>query len=178
MSFVCGVDLSSRAIDCVLLDETTNAARWHRFELQGETAWARALNVREAMTEALVEATPYGLTGNSPSLWDDVYLVAVETPIPDQRKVLRLIQGAFIASLPAQLRQPHRCWQVTPTEWKKTCGIKGNAKPTDADLSRIAPGALLHRADIDRAYLQNAYDAYCIAWHARETNRKAVEAAA
>jgi hypothetical protein len=173
MSRVVGIDLSTKAIDLVALEEDSNRAEWVRCELHGETAWERALNVWPAMRDSF---SP-GHWG----WWDDVYLVAIEKPVNDQKRVLRLIQGAILASLPAQLRQPHCCWEVHPSTWKAELGLKG--KPTWDDLqSQGMSGAEMRRFSevsqtplVDEAMAQNARDAYCLAMFARDTNARAVE---
>lgn len=179
MSHVVGIDLSTRAIDLVKLAENDNTAEWVRCELAGKTAWERALDVPRALR------APDGRPGHA-YWWDDVYLVAIETPVNDQRRVLRLIQGAAIASLPAKLRQPHSCWDVHPSTWKAGLGLKG--KPAWEDVRRISGG----RVDIlGTSYAsvqigvvgytdeieQNARDAYCLAMYTRDLNARAVAAA-
>lgn len=161
MSFVAGCDISSYAVDVVLLSEDDNSATWHRFELAGANAWERTLRVRDAMPPA--------------AFWDDVYLVAVETPFPDQQRTLRLVQGAVTACLPPALREAHRCWQVRPDEWKHGLGLKG--KPDMYDVGRVAPNSKLDAVwDAPMTSLapdwQNGRDAYCLALWAREENRK------
>jgi hypothetical protein len=164
MPSVVGIDLSTRAIDLVKLEEDSNRAEWVRCELHGETAWERALSVRDALIN---------LTWRD--WFDDLYLVAIERPVNDQKRVLRLIQGAILASLPAQLRQPHCCWEVHPSTWKAELGLKG--KPAWSDILTIA-GPVAH-VELLRgiAWDQNARDAYCLAMFARDTNARAVEKA-
>lgn len=175
MPYVVGCDLSTRAIDLVKLSENDNRAEWVRCELHGDTAWERALDVNEAIWRA---------TGESKFRWfEDVYLVAIERPVNDQKRVLRLIQGAVIASLPAKLRQPHSCWDVHPSTWKAGLGLKG--KPNTWDLRDLAltPEMTGTTPDFMRSWLtndkdaQNARDAYCLAMYARDTNARAVAAA-
>jgi hypothetical protein len=158
MSAVVGVDLSSKALDLVKLDEDSPRAEWVRVELAGETAWERTLDVRGALW-------------NWPDVkwadwWDDVYLVAIEAPYGHGSNLLNRVVGAVAASLPARLRTPERCWVVRPDEWKQGLGLK--AKPTIDDLLMLGvPG-------VERD--QNARDAYCLAMWARDTNAKAVAA--
>jgi hypothetical protein len=45
---VLGIDLSSRAIDLVLLDENCDRAEWSRIDLEGATAFERAPRGRRA----------------------------------------------------------------------------------------------------------------------------------
>lgn len=163
MSACVGIDLSSRAIDIVKLDETTNQAEWHRFEMEGATAWERTLRVRDVMPPS--------------RFWDDVYLAAVETPFPDQQGVLRRVQGAVMACVPPAVL----VWEANASEWKRALGL-GTAKPTTHDLARIAPSGnmkLVGRRVLDVKWdeAQNGRDAYCIALWCRETNRRGIEAA-
>lgn len=167
MTHVVGIDLSTRAIDFVKLAENSNEATWVRCELQGATAWERTLDIRAPVH------------GGRADWWDDVYLVAIETPVNDQKRVLSRVQGAVLASLPAKLRQPHCCWDVHPSTWKAALGLKG--KPTVVDFRTLAGAhmdAVFHQhIEVKSATWQNAMDAYCLALFARDTNAKAVSAA-
>lgn len=169
MTAVVGIDLSSKATDLVKLDETTNAAEWTRVELTGKTAWDRTLTLPALMPTA--------------SWWDDVYLVAIEAPYGSNQggtqAILNRVVGAIVASVPEPLRRPERCWIVRPDEWKTGLGLKG--KPTDGDLSRVAPGWNLNYGWIchpDRwdEIRQNAHDAYCLALFARTENARGISA--
>jgi hypothetical protein len=164
-SSVVGVDLSSKALDLVKLDESSNRAEWVRVELAGKTAWERTLNVREKLRD-------YSHLG----WWDDVYLVAIEAPMGFRSNALDRVVGAVAASLPYRLRSPERCWVVRPDEWKQGLGLK--AKPTAEDMRRLTEGKERLWASLpdvyDEAGRQNGRDAYCLAMWARDTNAKAV----
>lgn len=168
MSAVVGIDLSSKAIDLVKLDESSNRAEWVRCELTGRNAWERTLTIRNAFP---------------PVLLDDVYLVAIEAPYgrghAGSTSILNRVVGAIAAALPSHLRQPECCWIVAPHEWKAALGIKVNAKPTKDDLNRIAPDGDIHNLGAAQTadQWQNAWDAYCLALWARNENAKGVEAA-
>jgi hypothetical protein len=181
VSAVVGIDLSTRALDLVKLDESSNRAEWVRVELgvigrDKTNAWARTLDVRQALDAYL----PAGM-----SAWfDDVYLVAIEAPYgrgqAGTQAVLNRVVGAVAASLPARLRVPERCWVVRPDEWKTGLGLKG--KPTNTGVLQLSnmrgritpPSGMSPDAVAD----QNARDAYCLAMFARDTNAKAIEATA
>lgn len=170
MSAVVGVDLSSRALDLVKLDESTNRAEWVRCELEGPDAWARTLTLRDSL--------PGPLTSD---FFEDVYLVAIEAPYGRGQAgtlaVLNRVVGVVAASLPRRLRVPERCWLVAPHEWKNGLGLKG--KPSDADVDRLAPGWTFTSGTCVRGEpdpWQNARDAYCLALWARTENAKGVAA--
>lgn len=158
MSWVVGIDLSSRAIDYARLDETGSELRLDRSELPGKDAWARTLALA-----AYTRAPGW--------YWDDVYLVAIEAPYgrgqAGTNAILNRVVGVLVATLPPQLRTPERCWIVAPHEWKKGLGLKG--KPT------IEETRAFFLQDITD---QNARDAACIALWAREENERGVSAAA
>lgn len=156
---VAGIDLSSRAIDIVKIEEESNRAEWFRFELEGASAWERTRDVRRAM--------PKG------SWWDDVYLAAIETPFPDQQGVLRRVQGAVMACIPSRLL----VWEANAAEWKRELGLK--TKPSWGDLDALTGDTTVVLPDSRWVNAQEHFrDAYCIAYWAREANRKGIKAAA
>jgi hypothetical protein len=120
---------------------------------------------------------PHGIEYVANQWWDDVYLVAIEEPYGFRTNPLNRIVGAVAASLPADLRSPHRCWLVRPDEWKSGLGLK--AKPTWIDLGERMPEGQTWNVQLDRddEAWQNFRDAYCLALFARQTNARAVEAA-
>jgi hypothetical protein len=163
---VAGIDLSSRAIDLVRLDETQPVATHRRVSLEAagktSTAWERTLLLPALMPRS--------------SWWDDVYLVAIEAPYgvgPGTVAVLNRVVGAIAASLPARLRVPERCWIVRPDEWKQWLGVPASAKPTADDVYRLGL-----RLTGDWPDTQDARDALCVAYWAREINASALAASA
>ena len=177
MSAVVGVDLSTKALDLVKLDESSNRAEWVRCELDGRNAWGRTLGVRWNMRDRALSAVG--------AFWDDVYLVALEAPYGHGSDLLNRVVGAVAASLPAALRSPERCWIVRPDEWKHGLGLK--EKPSWGDLFMLLGyypdihGTSYARLQKQFTYVdeieQHARDAYCLALWAREENRKGVAAA-
>lgn len=160
MSAVVGIDLSSKAIDLVKIDESFDQAFHKRVCLYGDKAWERTLSIPASL--------PSG------EWWDDVYLVAIEAPYGRGKigttSVLNRVVGALIGGMPPALRFPERCWIVAPHEWKDGLALKG--KPTEDDIRRLG----IHRAHswpVD----QDSRDALCLALWARNTNAKAVAAA-
>lgn len=153
---VVGLDFSSHNIDMVALDEETDEATWQRIPLQGKTAWDRLLDWRE---HEYVSAD-----------WETCYLAAIEFPQPDQQRVLARMMGAIVARIPGRVP----VWQFQPAEWRRGCGMAGNASKQDA-----ADFAVARWSNRDRVFLpQDALDAYCIAWAARELNRQTLTRAA
>jgi hypothetical protein len=145
---IAGIDFSSRAVDIVLLDEDTDAASWHRFELQGQDAFDRARSVFAAMPG------PYS------TFWDEILAVGIEQPRGNHGVVhMARIQGAVLTCVPvAKLVQP---WN--PAGWRKTVGLSGNAPKEEvkafAATRLIGTGWTQWR----QPATQDFFDAYCIA---------------
>jgi len=94
MPCVVGIDFDTHAVHLVRLDENEPRAEYSRIELEGKTAWDRALSVHWLM--------PYSRR------WDDVYLFAIEAPMGYRAHALYRVQGAIIASLPRHVE----VWEV------------------------------------------------------------------
>jgi len=164
MSVVVGIDLSSRAIDLVRLAESSGLASHERIDLEAvgkrATAWERTLALPSLMPPA--------------SWWDDVYLVAIEAPYgagTGTVAVLNRVLGAVAASLPAPLQRVERAWIVRPDEWKSRLGL--NRKPSADDVAAL--GLLLSG---ELAGTQDARDALCVAFYARELNAQGLASSA
>jgi hypothetical protein len=156
---VAGIDLSTHAVDVVLLEEDSDAATWDRFPLQGDTALRRTRSIREA------------LPGRS--WWEDqsVYLMAIEYPAGRFIKSLAplfRIQGAIIACLPVDIE----LWELPPGEWKRAFGLPGSASKEEvfAHVANLWSNGPL-------AILQDTADAYGIAYAARRLNQAAMKGA-
>lgn len=157
MSCVLGIDVSSRAIDFVRLDETTNHAEWTRFDLFGDDAFTRLRQVRHALPRS-----PF---------YDDIYICGIETPKTRFLKsagALFPVYGAVSACLPLTLM----VWDVHPKTWRQGIGLPGNATKTDVRIAVYDLWDGMH--DL---IPQDAADAYAVAYYVRETNRRAIEAA-
>lgn len=148
-----GIDLSSRAIDLVLLDENQQRAQWQRVELDGATAFDRARDIPNKMPQ--------------PGWYDahGVYLIAVEEPMGFQSRVLYRVQGAILATLPDV-----PVWEVRPAAWKNALGIKQTEKPTWADF----PGMTSWDGFDAFGWPQDALDALGIALYARDVNARGI----
>ena len=155
MSAVVGIDLSSRAVDLVTLDEVMGDAHHTRISLEAAgkqaTAWERTLAL-----PALMPPDSY---------WDGVYLAAIEAPYGSGHgtvAVLNRIVGALAATIPTR-----PLWVVRPDEWKRSLRLHG--KPTAETVEQL--GLVLEGP---YAASQDARDALCIAYYARETNAAAL----
>ena len=140
---IAGIDFSTRAVDIVLLDEDSDAATWHRFELTGNDAFDRARYVRQAMPYALSE------------FWDDVVAIGIEQPRGNFGVThMMRIQGAVLACI--YLKKLVQPWN--PASWRKTVGLPGNASKLEvaALVDTLRPGGR-------PLWPQDACDAYCIA---------------
>jgi hypothetical protein len=166
LSATVGCDLSSRRLDLVKLDDL-NVATHLPVELERDrraTSWERTLALPELMPPS--------------SWWEDVYLVCIEAPYgagTGTVAVLNRVVGALAARLPPLLRVPERCWLVRPDEWKRGLGLRVDGKPSPEDLERL-PLILWSNREPPRT--QDARDALCLAYYARELNMEAVRRSA
>ena len=158
MSAVLGIDLSSRAIDLVLLDETTAEASWTRLELTGATSFERCRDVARVMpSRSWLEER-------------GVYLAAIEKPTAASFVSAAAqfpVFGAVAVSLPASLE----VWSLTPAEWKRELRVGLQRKPTVAEIAAVV-------GDVAYSWPQDALDACGVAYAARELNQRAVALAA
>jgi hypothetical protein len=155
---VAGIDVSTRAVDIVKLPLDGDNAQWGRYELEGPTALERA-----CWTARILPRGTY---------WDDVALVAIERPYGPGRDILfhlHLIMGALIGTLPKWLRPP---WLMHPTEWRKACGLAGNASKESVYTFALNQRVQASTTAFHSQWPQDACDAYCIAYAARALNEK------
>lgn len=144
VTWVAGIDFSSRAIDIVLVDVDERLAPvWTRYQLSGQDAFDRTRRVGMVMP------------GLKSGFWDDVIAVGIEHPAGKfGTGVMMRVQGAVLAMLPSGvLVQP---WP--PSLWRKSVGLKGNASKADVVAFCLPVGD-----DGLGDWPQDAYDAYCIA---------------
>ena len=158
MSAVLGVDLSSFALDLVLLDEDSAVAERHQFELAGASSFDRCRHVRHVMPSRS------WLEGRG------VYLVAIEKPTAASFK-------SAAAHSPFSVRWRRCCreicpvWSFSPAEWKRELGVSLQRKPTADQIAAVI-------GDVAHSWPQDALDACGVAYAAREINRRAIERAA
>jgi hypothetical protein len=151
MPAVVGIDISTRAIDLVRLNENSDEAGWLNVPLAGEPAWARIRQIRAHMPDA--------------SWWSDVYLCAIERPFSQWRSdTVRLAQGAVLACIPAELET----WEVPPQTWKSALGCNTRKKPDWTSFPKV---------DGIGEWTQDALDALGVAFYARDRNAAGIEAA-
>lgn len=158
---IAGIDLNTRAIDIVLIDDAQTQAEWRHVDLSvdpstGETtgdAFERTRRVRPGMPTS--------------SWWEDrgVIAIGVEQPRGNHGTTpLFRIQGAILASLPTwMLVTP---WN--PSSWRLEVGLKGNSTKDDITLYALDLLGDQHVA----GWPQDAFDAYLIAratWNVVET---------
>jgi hypothetical protein len=109
--------------------------------------------------------------------WHDEGVVAVALERPSGRHVksvatLMRVQGAILACLPDELAVT----EMVPAEWRKKCGLPGNATKDSVCLWAFKRWRNILIMDGDDSLPQDAYDAFCLAWALREMT--SVEAAA
>lgn len=156
MSYVLGIDYSTKAIDLVFLDESAEACRWHSIPLARGIAGIRQVRHAYAWAREL----------------EDVYLVAIEDPYSAGRtaaKTLGRVDGAILSSLPSRIASEH-VWRLRPDEWRMACGLPGNAPKRD-----VAEWAKRFGSQVE-LWPQDAVDALAMAYAAREINARAVAA--
>ena len=142
---VAGIDVSTHAIDLVLLDLDSDKATWHRYELEGHDVIERVRAARDIRW-----------------VWADVFLDCVAIGIERPAGRFGVAQtsmafGAVLANLPSRaLVKP---W--LPSEWRKACGWPGNCSKEHArEQVRLFEPSSYH-------WPQDACDAYCIAYATR-----------
>lgn len=142
MSFVAGIDLSTKALDLILIDEDCEAQpRAYTYEL-GEG-------------DIVERVRTIGTTWPSrhSSIWNDVIAIGIERPAGKFGVAqVSMAFGAVLAMLPTDLLV--KPWQ--PAEWRVAVGLKGNAAKEDVQLRAIELGGLDWRR-------QDRFDAYLIA---------------
>lgn len=145
---VVGIDVSTFAVDFALLELDSDRVTWERFELGDGDLIDR---IRRAGTR---------LPRARSMMWDDVLAVGIERPagrygVPQ----VSMAVGAVLACLPADLLL--KAWM--PAEWRKACGLPGNASKEQVKSWAITTGW----ASGTGKWPQDACDAYAIAWATR-----------
>ena len=127
MSYVAGIDLSTVALDLVLIDEDGKQPRAYTYELGAGDIVERIRTI--------------GTTWPSrhSSIWDDVLAIGIERPAGRFGVAqVSMAFGAVLAMLPTD--RVVKPWQ--PSEWRIAVGIKGNASKAEILIEALAQGAL------------------------------------
>ena len=148
VTLIAGIDLSTRAVDCVTIHETTGRLdAWHHWPIDATgDAFDRTRWIRDTMPAR--------------GWWKDqgVIAIGIEDPRGNSAGIIYRAQGAILACLPTStLVHP-----LIPSEWRKLVGLPGNASKQDVrewgiELGCSHPG-----------WTADAYDALAIA-HATRT---------
>jgi len=120
---VLGVDLSTRNIDLVLLDEDDpTQATHHRIKLN-QPWWESARNMRDILASRGNLRRPFRYTAAAPA--PRGHLAGVERPYGPNRQAiasLHTILGAFLASLPSWITPV----EIRPADMRRELGLKQN----------------------------------------------------
>jgi Holliday junction resolvasome RuvABC endonuclease subunit len=151
---IAGFDFSTKAIDCVLLDDEADRATWHRMRLDFRKmdSFEKARAVRDVMP------------ARGKWLDEGVVAVGIERPFGHASTVTVLvrIQGAILACLPSSVP----VYELGQATWKKRFVGKGGATK---DEVRERAWPLLTQGIVDGSlYPQDAADAAGIAYAARQ----------
>lgn len=156
---VLGIDVSTHHVDMVKLPLDNDRAEWTRYSAQGRLAEDRLFDFRAA------------LPGAASYWWDDVCLVALERPAARHRTTvesLMAVLGLVVGTIPTRLKP----WLFMPAEWRRECGMAGNASKQDVDTFALATMAAVEGM-VRFSWPQDAMDAFGIAYAARAVNAKA-----
>jgi hypothetical protein len=152
---VLGVDLSTKAIDLVALDEDNPAMCDHRRVELPDPWWNTARWMRSLLRVASI---PTWLEERN------VYLVGVERPYGPSRQAiasLHTVMGALIASLPPQVT----AFEVSPADMRRELGLPGNCPKEQ--MRREVTRRMPHLTWTD-----DAYDAWAAGYAALWINER------
>jgi hypothetical protein len=152
---VLGVDLSTKAIDLVALDEDNPAMCEHRRVELPDPWWNTARWMRSLLRVASI---PTWLEERN------VYLVGVERPYGPSRQAiasLHTVMGALIASLPPQVT----AFEVSPADMRRELGLPGNCPKEQ--MRREVTRRMPHLTWTD-----DAYDAWAAGYAALWINER------
>jgi hypothetical protein len=174
--FVAGCDYSTFAADFVLLPlegDSADGASWWRIPLRlaDVPLELEAFHAAVALSAVLLKALP----------WPDIACLYVETPVLGVGGALTTvkqarIQGAIVASVPPSVT----VGEIHPGSWKKGIGLSGNASKAAVMQKVLDMGFRASRPKVlgqgpEDTDVQDAYDAFGIAWTVRNELRREVE---
>ena len=160
MPRIVGIDLSTKAVELVSLDDDTGRPAWDHVHLTGSTALERLRDVPRRMPRW------------ASAWWDDVLIAAIEAPYggPTQAGTLAKLSRVFGAV--ATCIPPHvEVWEVMPKAWRLELDLPGNASKDQVARRAVELGAYRQWA------CQDAYDGFGLAWYARNVNTRGINAA-
>jgi hypothetical protein len=160
---ICGIDLSTKALDFVAINEDNPAVCEHRrVPLSGEW-WQSARNMRQGLAAYRI---PQWLEDNG------VHLVGVERPYGRQIKAvaaLYTVMGALLASLPSRVL----AFEVSPADMRRELGLPGNCAK---DTLHVAVFCHIDRSAAAE-WPPDAYDAWAAGHAALQINDRATKEA-
>lgn len=161
---IVGCDISTRAIHVIGLPEDTNHAQLHvvRLDVDRGTITERVRRMRDLMPAR--------------GAWADLgaTLIAVERPYSHQAATLApmmLAYGGLLQLLPVDVP----LLELGAPEWRRECGLPQRGDDRKAAAIRFARDLWV---DAPAAIDDNAADAFCIAWAARELDVRRARGAA
>lgn len=174
---VLGVDVSTRAVDLVYLDDDTDAATWQRIAFPKRKPvkapdGTKSIDSAAESTRA-IRILRHTFPRRHALEQAGVWLVAIEDPVGHHahtQKWLGEITGAVKALIPPELPVV----SIQPGDWKEIAGL-----PRGAKKAVVTPHARRHLELIQNVdgWPPDAFDAYLVATAARTTHDHAREAA-
>jgi hypothetical protein len=159
---ILGVDLSTKAIDLVALDEDNPARCEHRRVELSQGWWHSAGLMGHILRD--------GKTASW--IWErNVFLAGVERPYGPSRQAiasLHTILGAFLASVPPGIT----AFEVSPADMRRELGLPGNCakeRMHEAVIRQLKVGPA-ERADIK--WPDDAFDAWAAGFAALRINER------
>lgn len=158
---ILGVDVSTRSVACAFLDFDSDRATVRTYEVPPDVT-GDALERARTLADLLPRRRASG--------WDETALVAIERPFGIGTRAvgdMMLVVGIVVACLPPQIP----VWLLGPTEWRKACGLAGNASKDDvrAFVTARWTGDPTRNAN-PASWSQDLCDAWCVAYGARALN--------
>jgi hypothetical protein len=175
---VVGIDYSSHAVDIVTLPYEIEHGEgdhvWRRFSFDtpdktDQGCFNAVRRVRERLAEPGLSA-----------IFEEAILVYIEEPFGHSRAThgcLCRVQGAIIASLPADIRKYAKVNEIPAQAWREILTGRPRMGKSDEEKARVIAAVKSLGYDLGLAADHNAYEALGIAWAAREENRRAVRLA-
>lgn len=161
---ILGIDVSTKAIDLVYLNEDTPHGNWQRINLPQPATHIASRRVDQA------RAIRDSLRHEAERL-ETVYLAGIEDPAAYRGgqaiKALGILTGAIYASLPRHIT----ILPIRVQEWRRELGLHPRASKADAQNAARALGANPWLQD----WPQDAYDSWAIAHAAHRINTRAAE---